>query len=422
MKEHFSLIGTEGRGEYGPLCAGIWGGMGTESVLERIEKIKKYQLPMEYIWMDAGWYGGDTLPTPDEFEGDWPSHTGDWRVSPLIHPGGLRDVSKAIHDAGMKFLLWFEPERVVRTTPPVLEHPEFYISDGSEKSTHVLLNLGDEKAWSYCFDTLAGLIQELKIDCLRQDFNFGPLSHWRNHDTKERQGITEIGHINGLYRLWDELLKRFPGLIIDNCASGGRRIDIETLRRSIPLWRSDYQCPANYDVEASQCHHMTYNTWTPFSGTGSGREYDEYRIRSSYDSSLTMNYSFSEKEDFCDTEEKIAFLRKYSEEYLKVRPYFCEDYYPLTKFSDQLDTWCAVQFDRPAKEDGIVQVFRREESPYEVGRFFLGGVCAEKDYVFTDADGGQFSVSGAELKEKGLKIEIMDSPKAKIYFYKSISE
>ena len=69
-----------------------------------------------------------------------------------------------------------------------------------------------------------------------------------------------------------------------------------------------------------------------------------------------------------------------------------------------------------------MQVFRREESPYEVGRFFLGGVCAEKDYVFTDADGGQFSVSGAELKEKGLKIEIVDSPKAKIYFYKSISE
>ena len=39
--------------------------------------------------------------------------------------------------------------------------------------------------------------------------------------------------------MWDEILATHPGLLIDDCSSGGRRIDIETLARSFPLWRSD---------------------------------------------------------------------------------------------------------------------------------------------------------------------------------------
>ena len=64
----------------------------------------------------------------------------------------------------------------------------------------------------------------------------------------------------GMYRLWDALLEKFPHLIIDNCSSGGHRIDIETLRRSVPLWRSDYQCLANYASRGAQCHHLSFNT------------------------------------------------------------------------------------------------------------------------------------------------------------------
>lgn len=420
VKENFSLIGKEGRDQNGPLCAGIWGGMKTQSVLDRIETIKKNALPFEYIWMDAGWYGIDTKPTPDEFEGDWSCHTGDWRVSPLVHPQGLKDVSKALHDAGMKFLLWFEPERVIRTTPTAVAHPEYFLSNDNPNDDNRLLNLGNEEAWEYCFETLSKLIEELNIDCYRQDFNFSPLAYWRKNDDPDRKGITEIKHINGMYRLWDELLKKFPHLIIDDCASGGRRIDIETLRRSIPLWRSDLYCPANYDIEGSQCHNHSFNLWMPYSGTGSGRSYDEYRIRSAYAAALTTNYSFSEREAFCDTEEKVDFIKRYTEEYLKVRPYFSEDFYPLTELSEKLDVWCAMQFNRPDKNDGIIEVFRRENAPYETACFMLRGLDESADYLFTDADGGEFTLSGKELSQNGLKITVHDKRKAKIYFYKAV--
>lgn len=62
-----------------------------------------------------------------------------------------------------------------------------------------------------------------------------PLEYWQAADVEDRQGITEIRHIEGLYKLWDELRQEFPNLIIDNCSSGGRRIDMETISRSLPL-------------------------------------------------------------------------------------------------------------------------------------------------------------------------------------------
>ena len=417
LKAHFSLIGQPGRDEYGPLCANVWGGMPTADVLDRIRTIREQKSPFEYVWMDAGWYGESTLPTPDEFEGDWGMHTGEWVVSPKIHPGGLRDVSRAVHEAGMKFLLWMEPERVIRSTPIVQAQPEYFL-DTDGPGDNVLLNLGNPEAWSWCFETISSLIETLEIDGYRQDFNMSPLPYWRKRDGYDRRGITEIKHITGLYRLWDALLARFPHLLIDNCASGGRRIDIELLRRSIPLWRSDLQCPANFDDYAAQCHNLNFNAWMPYSGTGCGRIYDGYRMRSAYAAALATNFSFSAREPFADTPEKAAFLQQYLAEYKKVRPYFSGDFYPLTRYADQTDVWCAAQFDRPEQKDGMIQVFRREDAPYRQAEFRLGGIVRDAVYTLTDADtGASVTCTGAELESRGLTLELSQPRTAKLFFY-----
>ncbi len=418
VREHYSLIGQPGRDAHGPLCMNVWGGMTTEAVLKRLETAQKNDLPYEYLWMDAGWYGIDTAATPDEFEGDWADHTGDWRVSPLIHTNNLKDVADAAHKAGMKFLLWLEPERVICTTPIVQEHPEYFYEPANERTANRLLNLGDPAAWEYCYQTLAGLIEDIGIDCYRQDFNMAPLADWHKHDADDRRGISEIKHINGLYRLWDALLERFPHLLIDNCASGGRRIDIETLRRSIPLWRSDYQCSANFLMEGSQSHHLTFNQWMPYSGTSGGRPYDTYRMRSAYSPALATVYTFSERETFGDDPEKMAWLKARLHEYLKVRPFMDEDFYPLTQVSDCTDAWCAAQFDRPSQKDGMVQMFRREKSPFAEASFDLHGIAKDAVYTFTDADTQETTVvTGAELQKNGFKAVLPEKRSAKIFFY-----
>ena len=418
VREHFSLIGQPGRDTHGPLCMNVWGGMPTEAVLKRLDIALQNGLPYEYLWMDAGWYGIDTAATPDEFEGDWADHTGDWRVSPHIHSNSLKDVADAVHKAGMKFLLWLEPERVICSTPIVQEHPEYFFEPADEKTKNRLLNLGNPAAWEYCYQTLAGLIADIGIDCYRQDFNMAPLADWRRHDPDDRRGISEILHINGLYCLWDALLERFPHLLIDNCASGGRRIDIETLRRSVPLWRSDYQCSANFLNEGTQSHHLTFNQWMPYSGTGGGRPYDTYRMRSAYSPALATNYTFSQRETFGDDPEKMAWLKERLHEYLKVRPFMDEDFYPLTQVTDCTDAWCAAQFDRPTHKDGLVQIFRREKSPFAEAIFDLHGIAEDALYTFTDADTQETTViSGAELKKNGFKAILPEKRSAKIFFY-----
>ncbi len=415
-KKHFSLIGKEGRPDNIPLCTSMWGGMSTKAILERIEIIKKEQLPFEYIWMDAGWNGTSKKPCPDEFQGDWSEYTGDWQVNKNHHPDGLLDVRKAIKDAGLKFLLWFEPERVRSVTPIAKEHPEYLLTD--ENSCDLLLNLGNEGALNYIIETISNCIESLDISIYRQDFNFDPLDRWRKNDEENRCGITEIKHIMGLYKLWDTLLERFPDLCIDNCASGGRRIDIETLRRSVPLWRSDFQCPANFDINATQSHNMQFSTWLPYSGTGSGRDWgDSYRIRSAYGGSLTTNYAYSEGQDF-GSPEQIAWIKKYLNEYLSVRECFYGDYYPLTDSVESEYSWNACQFNRPENCEGIVQAFRHEKSPFDSAVFKLSGLSPDKTYRVTDLDDGSyFDVYGEELTEKGLFIHT-DSPRcAKIYKY-----
>ena len=417
LKEHFSLMGGEGNRKYAPLSLLVWGGSTSESVLSDIAFIKKNKLPFEYLWMDAGWYGIDTRPNKSAFVDEWKKHTGDWRVSHHIHPGGLLDVLAAAEDSKMKFLLWFEIERVNRGTPIAREHPE-YMLDSGDTSKDLLLNLGNEAAWQYCFDTVVQKIEALSIGCFRLDFNMSPLPYWRAADAEDRRGISEIRYIDGLYRLFDALLAHFPDLIIDNCASGGRRIDIEMIRRSVPLWRSDFQCAKKCDVSANQTHHQTYNTWVPYSGSCGGDSLDEYRLRSSYDSSLALSRGIL---DAGDAGEVCVFLTKYLNEYKRLRPYFSEDFYPLTKASEELDVWSAMQFHRPAEGDGIVQIFRREEAPYDSATFKLFGLDKDKNYAFEDMDGGDpLVMRGDALLGEGFFVTVKEKRKAKVYLYREI--
>ena len=232
--------------------------------------------------------------------------------------------------------------------------------------------------------------------------------------------MTEIGHINGLYRLWDALLEKFPYLLIDNCASGGRRIDIETLRRSIPLWRSDAQCPADPVSELAQAHALSHSAWNPYSGTGTGRVwYDTYRFRSAYAPALTTNFTFSEKNTFGDDPDKMAWLTKMCHEYLRVRPYLSCDVYPLTTPGGAYDVWSAVQYHDSDSGSGVVQVFRREKAPYSVAEFMLGGIDDSKNYRFEDADGGEFTLSGGELLQNGFAVRIAEKRCSKLYFYRA---
>ena len=211
-----------------------WGGMKTSTSLRLIDQITKENIGFENFWMDAGWYGADR--PVDEFQifgkEDWFLHAGNWRVNEVPHPDGkgLRPISDAAHAKGMKFLLWFEPERAVVGTPLTVQHPDWFIGEvtthfeGSTERPLVkfrMFDFGNPAARQYMIDSISDLIDKEGIDVYRQDCNFALAPFWEQADTGDRQGITQIRYAEGLLAFWDGLRHRHPQLILDIVQRGG---------------------------------------------------------------------------------------------------------------------------------------------------------------------------------------------------------
>ena len=371
-----------------------------------IDAFVAHDMKFDYWWMDAGWY-----PTRHP---SWPG-VGTWEVDRERFPDGIRAVSDHAHARGMKLVLWFEPERVAEGTWLDVHHPEWLLS--CREDTNKLLDLGNPDAWRWLVEHVDGLIRSEGVDLYRQDHNFNPLPHWRTHDAPDRQGITEIRHVEGYLAFWDELRRRHPDMLIDSCASGGRRNDLETLRRSVPLLRSDYQYTGTGDpneyAAGNQGHTWGIASWFPYYGSGVGVD-NTYLARSFFCPAMGMGGGDPRGGSFDWTQYK-----RMAGDWRRIASYFCGDYYPLTSYSPGEDAWMAWQFHRPDLGAGMVQVFRRSRSPYVRAVFPLAGLDAETTYVVTDLDRPreQRRASGAELMTTGLAVDMDACPGSSIVVY-----
>ncbi|HOS95158.1 MAG TPA: alpha-galactosidase, partial [Armatimonadota bacterium] len=263
------------------------------SQMRFIDGYAAHDLKIDYWWMDAGWYEGS-------HEHGWP-HVGTWQVERTRFPGGLREVSERAHSHGMKSLVWFEPERVVAGTWLWEEHPEWLL--GTDGGTR-LLNLGHPEARAWVTQHIGDLIESEGIDLYRQDYNIDPLGFWRQGEPQDRQGITENHYVTGYLAFWDALLDRFPALVIDSCASGGRRNDLETMRRSIPKHRSDYI----FEPTSQQCMTYALSSWFPIHGSGT-LSMDRYELWSTEAPSNTTAW------DVTNPDLPYDELRRFGEEF-----------------------------------------------------------------------------------------------------------
>ncbi len=349
----------------------------------------------DYWWEDAGWY-------PCEPVG-WPK-TGTWEVEKKRWPKGIREVSDWCRSRGIKTIVWFEPERVHAGTW-IAENRSEWVYGGKDGG---LLKLGDPACRKWLVNHIDTLLTQEGIDLYRQDFNIDPLAYWRGDDAEDRQGIAEIRHVEGYFAYWDELLRRRPGMLIDSCASGGRRNDLETLRRAVPLLRSDY----TFEPVGEQNHTYGLSFWMPFNGTGF-ITVDKYLIRSQMSPEFTIGVDTRRKDLDYD------LLRELVREWRQVSPNYFGDFYPLTKYATANTIWMAWQFDRPDMGTGFLQAFRRGECPEESICLKLRGLELEASYALTDFDTKvTWRTSGKELLEQGLLLKSAIRPAAIVIGYK----
>ena len=375
-------------------------------------------------WVDAGWYA---IPSglPENWSEDWSNGVGNWFPDPKRFPEGLRPSFQRAAEHGMKSLLWSEPERVAIGTELFDQHLDWLIAppDPISDFSH-LLDFGNEDAWNWSVERFDSIITNQAarghdLDVFRQDFNMDPLDYWNSKDVPGRSGITQVKHVTGHLAFWDELRSRHPQLWIDSCASGGRRNDLETMRRSIPLLRSDYQ----FEPTGNQCQTYGISLWLPYFGTGVGPQSTnngkwgpgQYVMRSS----LAPCFATSVDVETAN-ENDWAVLRRVNEEFVRIQDdLLYSDFYPLTEFSLEDDVWMALQFDRPAAGSGVVLIFRRPSAQATTMRFKLQGLVAGMRYQIENFNRhGNEVVSGGSLMHKGLVCSLHEAPASAVVQYR----
>jgi alpha-galactosidase len=232
--------------------------------------------------------------------------------------------------------------------------------------------------------------------------------------------MTENLHVQGYLLYWDDLLARNPGLWIDSCASGGRRNDLETLRRSVPLHYSDFGY-GDHAVKLS-FHHVLFE-WMPYFKESTlswdvegPKRYDRRVDSFSYHCGLgpmlmpTIDIKRDDY-DFDLMKRLIAIWRRAAD--LVVNG----DYYPLTPIHRSAEQWVALQFDRPDENRGFIQGIRLPACPQEKLVVRPEAIRSDGSYVFENPESGERrELSGTILLRDGFPMTLAKREGA-IWFY-----
>lgn len=421
--------------------------------LDTLENFRVNDIVPDNLWIDAGWY---PCKNPNG-KNEW-VYTGTLHADPDRFPNGLKPISNRCHELGVKLLVWFEPERVklfaksdeypdkfvlTLKDPSVLDHVRLTGIDRSLIDDVGLMNLADKECCDWLIAHMDGLIKDYGIDIYRQDFNMPPLNWWLQGDgCEDRCGITENLYNQGYLRFWDELIVRNPGLLINSVSSGGRRSDLETLRRSVSLHQSDYgfgQHPVHQAI-------MEFSfVWEPFCGT-MARSNDNLDGEYDYESAYQRPYeyqnfgNFAAHNAFCPSiyinlmgmrslnmpdgkfkeTDEWRYYKKFLSVWERAVPYTMNgDYYSLSGTDRTNTCYYAMQFHSEDANEGILQVIRNTKCVSETFTAHLHQINPRLIYLFESPEFDRSTtVSGQRLISEGFVVNI---PKrsGEIWFYRA---
>lgn len=200
----------------------LWGDPTEEKELPIIAAAAK--TGCEYFVIDAGWYA--------DLQEDWSPTIGSWQPSSTRWPRGLRFVLDKIRQAGMIPGLWLEPE-VAGAKSLLAQKPDswFFVRHGKRvlKNSRYLLDFRNPEVRAYLDDVISRLVGEYGIGYIKMDYNVDSLEGTELNADSYGQGLLEH---NRAHLAWlASIVNRYPDLVIENCGSGGGRMDYAMLSR-----------------------------------------------------------------------------------------------------------------------------------------------------------------------------------------------
>jgi len=355
---------------------------------------------VQVILTDAGW-----------FKGGWPHGAGNWECDPDKYPRGMAPVAAAASEEGMGYGLWFEPERVVPGTSIDRDHDQCVLSsDDADTRRGRLLDFGTPDARELFFRIVEEYLQVPGMGAYRQDFNMDPLPFWRDNEAPDRRGVREMQYVEGLYAFWDQIRVTHPDLFMEECASGGRRIDLETVRRFQVHQKSDYW----FDSLVDQATLFALSAYLPNGAISVPiDQLDDYSFHSAMASSLIVGW-IADAPDF-----DAARARQITDAYRSVRHLLNGDWHGLTPWSRDPEHWLVSQYHRGDLGEGMILAFRREECGPSL-RVCPVDLNPSARYELSSLSAGEaWESSGAELMD-GVELSCPEAPGSVVVVYREL--
>ena len=181
-------------------------------------------LGVELFVLDDGWFGK---------RNDDKAGLGDWTVNKKKVFGGMDALADYVHERGLKFGLWFEPEMINPDSDLYRAHPEYVLSERKEPAlsrNQLILDLRQRAVQDYIVDTIVKAIKDYHLDYIKWDCNraFSDIAQAAVYD-----------YYLGLYSVLARITKECPDTLFENCASGGMRFDLGMMSFFPYTWVSD---------------------------------------------------------------------------------------------------------------------------------------------------------------------------------------
>lgn len=230
------LINPRFKDYYSPILINNWEATYMDFTEEKLLNLAKKakSLGIEMLVMDDGWFKNRLSDI---------SGLGDWEVNTDKFPNGLSSFVDKIHNLGMKFGLWFEPEMISEKSDLYEKHKEWVLMAPNREPMRsryqLVLDLSNDAVIDYIYDKMAKIISETNLEYIKWDMNRSISDVFSNNLPIERQGEVLHRYVLGLYKLLERLTTDFPDLIIEGCSGGGGRFDLGMLYYEPQIWTSD---------------------------------------------------------------------------------------------------------------------------------------------------------------------------------------
>ncbi len=357
------------------------------------------KIGIELFVLDDGWFGQRDDDT---------TSLGDWFVNQRKFPHGIDHFAQKVHDLGLQFGLWFEPEMISQASRLYQQHPDWVVGAPHRHLTpsrnQFVLDMTRTDVVQYLYEQISAIIEQTHLDYIKWDMNRNLTEIYSTQLPPAQQQEFNHRYILGVYHLYELLTTKFPQVLFESCASGGGRFDLGMMYYAPQAWVSDntdaitrlkiqYGTSYNYPLAMMGAHISA----VPNDQTGritplATRAAVAYFGDLGYELDITKLSS----PELQTLKKQIQFYKKYRQLFQ-----FGKFYRLLSPFAGDpnLVSWQVVNSQQTVAIVGYYRILNEPNPPYR--RLYLQGLDPNRIYQINDLEENFY---GDELMHAGLFI------------------